>query len=299
MANEHAADYLLLATGTPPPTPSAGQVAFYRHTDGKIYIKKSDGSSYEYQESAGAHPDLAAHLVLGLSALSSLTTHEAATDPHTGYVKESDANWLDLTDSGETALHTHAGGGGAPTTADYLVGTAQAGLSAEIVVGTAPGGELGGTWAAPSVDVVHAGTTHATQRLMMHCPLLSASPWTNMPAALSFWLGTATAAKHIQKVNLTNYTQVRLLVFKSSTAGPAGSKLILRYRTTFSQTATDYSDIGTSEVSVAINVQNSFLDTGYINLAAGAKAEVFVALLGSGGDGVLDPAFGIVEAEFK
>ena len=32
-------------------------------------------------------------------------------------------------------------GGGAPTGADYLVGTAQAGLSAEIVVGATPGGE--------------------------------------------------------------------------------------------------------------------------------------------------------------
>jgi hypothetical protein len=54
------------------------------------------------------------------------------------------------------------GGGGAPTTADYLVGTANAGLSAEIVVGTSPGGELGGTWASPTVDTVHSGSSHAT-----------------------------------------------------------------------------------------------------------------------------------------
>lgn len=53
------------------------------------------------------------------------------------------------------------GGGGAPTTADYLVGTTQAGLSAEIVVGTSPGGELGGTWAAPTVDATHSGSSHA------------------------------------------------------------------------------------------------------------------------------------------
>jgi hypothetical protein len=51
-------------------------------------------------------------------------------------------------------------GSGAPTTADYLVGTAQGGLSAEIVVGTSPGGELGGTWASPTVDATHAGSTH-------------------------------------------------------------------------------------------------------------------------------------------
>jgi len=52
-------------------------------------------------------------------------------------------------------------GGGAPTDADYLVGTAHGDLSAEIVVGTAPGGELGGTWAAPTVDAVHSGSSHA------------------------------------------------------------------------------------------------------------------------------------------
>jgi hypothetical protein len=53
------------------------------------------------------------------------------------------------------------GGGGAPTDADYLVGTAHAGLSAEIVVGTSPGGELGGTWGAPTVDPTHSGSQHS------------------------------------------------------------------------------------------------------------------------------------------
>ena len=89
--------------------------------------------------------------------------HVAAADPHTGYVREADANWVDLTDTGETTLHSHPGGGGAPTDADYLVGTAHAGLSAEIVVGTSPGGELGGTWASPTVDATHSGSAHHTQ----------------------------------------------------------------------------------------------------------------------------------------
>lgn len=53
-------------------------------------------------------------------------------------------------------------GGGAPTDVDYLVGTASGSLSAEIVVGTAPGGELGGTWASPTVDTTHSGSSHAS-----------------------------------------------------------------------------------------------------------------------------------------
>lgn len=52
------------------------------------------------------------------------------------------------------------GGGGAPADADYLVGTAHAGLSAEIVVGPTPAGELGGTWGAPTVDATHSGSAH-------------------------------------------------------------------------------------------------------------------------------------------
>lgn len=55
----------------------------------------------------------------------------------------------------------NAPGGGAPSTVNYLVGTADAGLSNEIVVGATPGGELGNTWASPTVDATHSGSTHA------------------------------------------------------------------------------------------------------------------------------------------
>ena len=50
---------------------------------------------------------------------------------------------------------------GAPTNAPYLTTVAVAGLSAEVPVGATPGGELGGTWAAPTVDASHSGSTHA------------------------------------------------------------------------------------------------------------------------------------------
>jgi hypothetical protein len=52
-------------------------------------------------------------------------------------------------------------GGSAPNNADYLVGTANGGLTNEIVVGATPGGELGGTWASPTVDATHSGSAHA------------------------------------------------------------------------------------------------------------------------------------------
>lgn len=56
-----------------------------------------------------------------------------------------------------------AAAGGAPTDADYLVGTANGDLSAEIVVGATPGGELGGTWPSPTVDATHSGSAHHAQ----------------------------------------------------------------------------------------------------------------------------------------
>ena len=48
----------------------------------------------------------------------------------------------------------------APNDANYLVGTTNGDLSAEIVVGTSPGGELGGTWSSPTVDSTHSGSAH-------------------------------------------------------------------------------------------------------------------------------------------
>jgi hypothetical protein len=48
----------------------------------------------------------------------------------------------------------------APIAADYLVGTANGTLTGEIVAGTAPAGELGGTWGAPTVDPTHGGSAH-------------------------------------------------------------------------------------------------------------------------------------------
>lgn len=165
-----------------------------------------------------------------------------------------------------------------------------------------PQGEQGiqGNQGIQGIQGIQGATGVPFKRVELSVPVLAATTWTNMPAALSFWLSTATVAKGVTKVDLTGYSQVRLLVNKQGTSGAAASKLILRYKATpFTQTVANYSDIGTSEVSVATNVNNVFSETAWIDLAAGAKADVFLALLGSGGDGTLDPAFGQVTAEFK
>lgn len=119
---------------------------------------------------------------------------------------------------------------------------------------------------------------------------------TNMAAALNF---LNASHRYATKVDLTNFTQVRLVVDKQATAGAAASKIILRYITAFSVTAASWVDIGVSEVSCAINVQNTVIASSWINIAALAKADVFVTCLMSGGDGVLDPVMGSISAQFK
>lgn len=120
--------------------------------------------------------------------------------------------------------------------------------------------------------------------------------WTNMPAAATIFLGNTS---FIQKVDLTNYTECRLLVNKTAVAGAASSILRLEFSTTYTQTTTSYTQIGTAAASVTVNVANDYRDSGFQTLVSGAKANVFITIIGSGGDGALDPAFGQIVAEFR
>lgn len=82
--------------------------------------------------------DIPAAIARDAEVATAVTNHEAAADPHAGYLKESDF-----------------------TGVDFLVGTATGITANEIAVGTTPGGELGNTWASPTVDASHSGSTHA------------------------------------------------------------------------------------------------------------------------------------------
>lgn len=72
------------------------------------------------------------------------------------------ANGLPFLAAAWHGLYSGVAGGaaGAPVDAEYLVKTVHAELTNEEVVGPTPGGELGGTWPAPTVDSVHSGSAH-------------------------------------------------------------------------------------------------------------------------------------------
>ena len=75
------------------------------------------------------------------------------------------ANWTDLTDSGATTLHSHAGGGGAPTDASYVVLGLNATLTAErVLTGTAnqitvTDGGAGGNVTLSTPQDIHTGAS--------------------------------------------------------------------------------------------------------------------------------------------
>lgn len=113
--------------------------------------------------------------------------------------------------------------------------------------------------------------------------------WTNMPAALTEFLGVTS---HRTKADLTEVEEVRLVV-NVQTAGVAGAKLRVQYST--DESTWNYLDGGTGP-SVAIDATGVEVSS-YVALAAGAKADVFLRLVGIDGNGVVDPIFGNIMLE--
>jgi hypothetical protein len=122
--------------------------------------------------------------------------------------------------------------------------------------------------------------------------------WSNMPNTLQFF---DSSSAYVTQIDLTAYNQVRLIVNKQGTAGATGSKLLIRYQATTGSpfTESSYLAIGTSEVSVAVDTTNTIITTSWIDLASGAKSDVWVALMGIDGDTTADPVFGNIYAEFR
>lgn len=122
---------------------------------------------------------------------------------------------------------------------------------------------------------------------------------TNQPNTLEM-LTTANPGLLITQDDLSNFTQVMLSVrvFTASASGNS-PRVILRYYTSASTTATDWLDIGTSEVSSSMS-SAGVIESGWINLAAGAKiANCYIAPLTTGGNGTADPLIALIRAKFR
>jgi hypothetical protein len=116
-----------------------------------------------------------------------------------------------------------------------------------------------------------------------------------MPAALTEFNGSKN---YRAKSDLTNATSARLLAVQVS-ALPVGPLPVLaaQYSTNGGSTWA-YLDGGTGP-SISTFSGASITDSGFVTLAAGAKADVQLRIVGSGGDGATTVPFGNVYLEFK
>jgi hypothetical protein len=104
----------------------------------------------------------------------------------------------------------------------------------------------------------------------------------------------------IKFMPLAGFTQIRLIGVQAVTSASVNNpKCRLVYKTgAFSSTLGQFSNIGTSEVSVSLTGTGA-KDSGWIDLAEAAKADVWIGLTESGGDAAADPAWGNLHVLLK
>ncbi|MEO6513265.1 MAG: hypothetical protein ABIR37_01140 [Candidatus Saccharimonadales bacterium] len=140
-------------------------------------------------------------------------------------------------------------------------------------------------------------TGNWTAQYTINAASAAVATFTNMPAADAFLF---SSTRHIVLADLSGMTYVRLKVNKQTTAATSGAKLTLRYSPTFSTVVSDYIDIGITEVSVGVDVVNQYLTSSWVEIDSTALCyeDVYLAVVGSGGNGTLDPTFGNISVSF-
>lgn len=114
--------------------------------------------------------------------------------------------------------------------------------------------------------------------------------WSNQPAALTEFMGETNRRN---KYDLSNFSMARLTAFIYIFTGAAGAVIAVQYST--DQTIWDYLD-GVSGPSV--NVGSLGLQvSSYVDIVSAAKTDVFLRIVGSGGNGVAGPEFTIVSLQ--
>lgn len=118
------------------------------------------------------------------------------------------------------------------------------------------------------------------------------------PAAGDAFLGKSNG--NVAQFDATHYTHMRMTC-RVTAAGNAGMKIVARYRTAaagYSATIGDYSDIGTSAIEISLD-STGIVASSWIALAAGAKTDILLCPVQSGGNGATDPQIRLFSWEFK
>lgn len=119
-------------------------------------------------------------------------------------------------------------------------------------------------------------------------PIVGSSvTWTNMPSAATEFIGNPRT-----KYDLTHADEVRLVACTGGTAPVAGATLKIQYSTDESA----WSDLTTE---LAVNGTVGTKAGTWQAVAAGAKSDVFLRILGEGGNGTVDPQFRSVHLQVR
>lgn len=106
--------------------------------------------------------------------------------------------------------------------------------------------------------------------------------------------------RSVTKVDLTNYTEARLLGSINNVNGPADSNINLRYSTTFDATPGNYLAAGAAEIKAALSGgQNTYFDSGWAGIVSAARTDVFIAAITTSGDATTSPTIGSVHVQFR
>ncbi|HKX72477.1 MAG TPA: hypothetical protein VJM32_00505 [Candidatus Saccharimonadales bacterium] len=125
----------------------------------------------------------------------------------------------------------------------------------------------------------------------------ASAQWTNMPAALTeiFTPTDVPVASSRMQYDLTDAQQIRFQV-SISTAGSASAEVRIQYST--DQATWNYLDSGNT--GLGHNVSTTGLKvSSWSNIAAGAKGDVYLRVVGLNGDAVADPRFGIIQVQAR
>lgn len=115
----------------------------------------------------------------------------------------------------------------------------------------------------------------------------NASAWTNMPAALTEFLAVAV---HRTRLPLYNADRARLIA-RQTIAGSANAKLKVQY----SMDESTWVDL----CVVAVGASTGTKTGAWTDIPATVQQDIYLRLCGIDGDGVADPAFGLIVLQLK
>lgn len=112
-------------------------------------------------------------------------------------------------------------------------------------------------------------------------------------AAAENWL--AANARYLTAADLTHYEQAKLVVRRSTGAAATGFRIGVKYATTdqgATYTSGNFAALTSPALENNVEPVSASSDSGWQNLVAGAKANVFLACYMTGGNGTADPIVG-------